>query len=365
MTHVAIANLAVRPSGRRPAVRQRRVPVSAGDTSGWSAPTASARPPCCASSQARSRPTRARSRSAAASPTCAQDVGDSGEQTVRDLLLSHRRGAAAARRARDGRRRARAGRGRRRRGHELGAAIGDWSELGGYELEGQWDAAAGASCARRSPRSAEPPAVTLSGGERKRLVLDVLSVGRAGAPARRARQLPRRAGQARARAADRERRRPSCSSPTTASCCRPPSRSIVTLEGNGAWVHGGSYATYPEARDARQKRLGDAVKRWRDEERRLYKLMKTFKERAKYRPTGPRRPTPWRRAGERYAEAGPPPAPVADQQIRVRIRGGDSARKVVELRGVGIEGLVCRSPTRCTSASGSAWSAPTARARRS
>ena len=26
-------------------------------------------------------------------------------------------------------------------GMELGAAIGEWSGLGGYELEGQWDAA--------------------------------------------------------------------------------------------------------------------------------------------------------------------------------------------------------------------------------
>ena len=47
--------------------------------------------------------------------------------------------------------------------------------------------------------------------------------------------------------------------------------SILTLEGNGAWVHGGSYATYPEAREERQRRLGDAVKRWRDEERRLFR----------------------------------------------------------------------------------------------
>ena len=29
-------------------------------------------------------------------------------------------------------------------------------------------------------------------------------------------------------------------------------RTIVTLEGNGAWIHGGSYATYPQARDDRQ-----------------------------------------------------------------------------------------------------------------
>src|SRR5215217_2693010 len=59
-------------------------------------------------------------------------------------------------------------------GMDLGAAIGEWSGLGGYELEGQWDA----SCRRivRAPFAelADRPAVTLSGGERKRLVLDVL-----------------------------------------------------------------------------------------------------------------------------------------------------------------------------------------------
>ena len=45
---------------------------------------------------------------------------------------------------------------------------------GGYELEGQWDAA----CRRivRAPfdELADRPAATLSGGERKQLVLDVL-----------------------------------------------------------------------------------------------------------------------------------------------------------------------------------------------
>lgn len=32
--------------------------------------------------------------------------------------------------------------------------------------------------------------------------------------------------------------------------------SILTLEGNGAWLHGGPYATYPRAREERQRRLG-------------------------------------------------------------------------------------------------------------
>src|SRR3954454_8173204 len=54
-------------------------------------------------------------------------------------------------------------------GIDLGVAIGEWSGLGGYELEGQWDAAC-----RRIVRSSFSElggrlAVTLSGGGRQRL----------------------------------------------------------------------------------------------------------------------------------------------------------------------------------------------------
>jgi len=44
----------------------------------------------------------------------------------------------------------------------------------------------------------------------------------------------------------------------------------------------------------------------------------------------------WRR----FRAGGPPPAPVADQAIAVRIRGGDSARIVLDLRSLGIADLV-------------------------
>ncbi len=36
---------------------------------------------------------------------------------------------------------------------------------------------------------------------------------------------------------------------------------IICVEGSGAWVHGGSYATFDEAREARQGKLGDDLKR--------------------------------------------------------------------------------------------------------
>jgi ATPase subunit of ABC transporter with duplicated ATPase domains len=115
---------------------------------------------------------------------------------------------------------------------------------------------------------------------------------------------------------------------------------IVTLEGNGAWVHGGSYADYPQARAERQRRLGDAVKRWHDEERRLYRLMKTFKERARYSSDWAKKADAAETRWLRFRDTGPPPPPVTDTPITVRMRGGDSARRVLDLRSLGITDLV-------------------------
>jgi ATPase subunit of ABC transporter with duplicated ATPase domains len=226
-------------------------------------------------------------------------------------------------------------------GMRLGTTIADYSSLGGYELEGQWDA-----CCRRivgAPFTelADRPAQTLSGGERKRLVLELLFSSDADVllldepdnfldvPAKLA--LERRVRGSRKTilmiSHDRE--------VLTAAV-----DSVVTLEGNGAWVHGSSYATYAQAREERQRRLGDAVKRWHEEERRLYHLMRTFKERARYHDAWAKRADAMETRWKRFRDVGPPPAPVTDQQIAVRIRGGDSARIVLRLRSVGIDGLV-------------------------
>ncbi len=59
-------------------------------------------------------------------------------------------------------------------GIRLGEAIGTWSGLGGYELEGAWDAACRRIVGSGLTEVGDRPAVTLSGGERKQLVLEVL-----------------------------------------------------------------------------------------------------------------------------------------------------------------------------------------------
>jgi ATPase subunit of ABC transporter with duplicated ATPase domains len=226
-------------------------------------------------------------------------------------------------------------------GIKLGEAIADWSTLGGYELEGQWDAACRRIIGASFAVLADRPARTLSGGERKQLVLDLLFNSDADVllldepdnfldvPAKLALERRVRASKKTIVMISHDREVLSGAVGT-----------IVTLEGNGAWVHGGSYATYAQAREDRQRRLGDAVKRWHEEERRLFRLMKTFKERARYAPDWAKRADAMESRWRRFKAGGPPPSPVADQAIAVRIRGGDSARIVLDLRSVAIAGLL-------------------------
>jgi ATPase subunit of ABC transporter with duplicated ATPase domains len=271
-----------------------------------------------------------------------QDVGVAGEaRTVHELLLALAPGGLRSAGERMAAAERRLAGGDDDAGMDLATAIGDWSELGGYELQGQWDAAC-----RRIVRSSfaalsERPAASLSGGERKRLVLDLLFASDADVllldepdnfldvPAKRA--LEQQIAGSKKTVVVISHDRELLSAAVSA---------ILTVEGDGAWMHQGSYATYPQARAERQRKLGDAVRRWKEEERRLFALMKTFKERARYNSDWAKKADAAQTRWQRFADGGPPPAPVVDQQIRVRMRGADSARKALVLERVGVDGLV-------------------------
>jgi ATPase subunit of ABC transporter with duplicated ATPase domains len=224
-------------------------------------------------------------------------------------------------------------------GMELGDAIGDWSALGGYELEAQWDSSCRRIVRAGFPEIADRPAATLSGGERKQLVLDVLLRSEADVllldepdnfldvPAKLALERAIRASRKTILMISHDR-----------AVLTGAVDSIVTLEGNGAWVHGQGYASYPDARRDRQERMGDAVTRWQEEEKRLRELVRIWKERAKYSAVLAPRANAFETRWKRFVELGPPPAPVSDQAITVRLGfPPDSARIVLDLRGLGID----------------------------
>ena len=225
-------------------------------------------------------------------------------------------------------------------GMKFAEAITHWGDMGGYELEAQWAAAA-----RRSVKSEVEDFHTrlvseLSGGERKRLVLDLLLTSNADIllldepdnyldiPTRLWLEEQIKACKSTILMVSHDR-----------TLLERVATKIIVIEGSGAWVHGGSYATFPEARSKRQELLGDAVKRWNDEERRLFQHMKIMKQRAAQNFKNATKANGAETRWEKFVAAGPPPPPVPDQNIYVNLRGADSARRVVQMIDVSVNDL--------------------------
>ena len=219
-------------------------------------------------------------------------------------------------------------------------ALTDWGDLGGYELEMRWEAAA-----RRSVKTPITDFSTrlvseLSGGERKRLVLDLLLTSGADVLLL---DEPDNYLDIPTRGWLEEQIKSSKSTILMVSHDRTllqrVATKIVVIEGSGAWVHGGSYTTFPEARAKRQELLGDGVKRWNDEERRLFQHMKIMKQRAAQNFKNATKANAAETRWEKFVAAGPPPPPAPDQQIYVTLRGADSARRVAKIDDVAIGDL--------------------------
>lgn len=219
-------------------------------------------------------------------------------------------------------------------------ALGDWGDLGGYDLESQWAAAAQRSVKTPVTDFATRKVGELSGGERKRLVLDLLLNSGADVlfldEPDNYLDIPTRAW-----LEDQIR---TCKSTILMVShdrllLERVATKIIAVEGSGCWVHGGSYATFPEARQKRQELLGDDLKRWNDEERRLFHHMKIMKQRAAQNFKNATKANAAETRWEKFVKAGPPPPPVPDQQIYVRFTGADSARRVVKFESVAVDDL--------------------------
>ena len=219
-------------------------------------------------------------------------------------------------------------------------ALGVWGDLGGYELEAQWAAAAQRSLKTPVDDFTRRKVSELSGGERKRLVLDLLLTSGADVllldepdnyldiPTRAWLEDQIRACKSTILMVSHDR-----------ALLERVATKIIVIEGAGCWVHGGSYATFPEARAKRQEQLGDDLKRWENEERRLFHHMKIMKTRAAQNFKNATKANAAETRWEKFVAAGPPPPPVPDQQIHVRFRGGDSARRVVKFEDVAVGDL--------------------------
>ncbi len=225
-------------------------------------------------------------------------------------------------------------------GMRLAAAHSEWGEVNGYEIEAQWDA--GTTSVLRQPFSeaAHRPVNQLSGGERKRLALEFLLRSDADVllldepdnfldiPAKRWLEAELLASHKTVLMISHDR-----------ELLSRAVDKLVTIEANGAWVHGGTFATYHDARDARNARLGDAVARWKDEERRLYRHMKTMKQRAALNDANAAKADAAETRWKRFVAVGPPPEPPSDQRVNMNLRGAGSGKRVLRCEDLELAGL--------------------------
>ena len=215
-----------------------------------------------------------------------------------------------------------------------------WEQLGGYEAEVHWDECATRALGLSWSEVADRPARTLSGGEQKRLVLETLLRSDAevllldepdnflDVPAKR--RLAERLNQSSKTilyvSHDRE-------------LLAETSHRVVTLEGRATWTHGGSFATWHEARAKRAADLEDEHRRWSDERQRLHRHMKEMKRRAAMSDANASRARAAETRLRHYDEAGPPQERAKDQKIAMDLGGGRTGKRVVMAESLELDGL--------------------------
>ena len=224
-------------------------------------------------------------------------------------------------------------------------ALADWADVGGYDAETLWDvctvAALGIEFTRCQYRSLD----TLSGGEQKRLALEALLRGPdevvlldepdnfLDVPAKRwleqrLRETPKTVLLV---SHDRE-------------LLSQAATHIVTLEptavGASAWVHGGSFATYPVARAERNSRLEELRRRWDEELLKLKTLVTTLRVKAEYNDGMSSRYQAALTRLRKFEEAGPPQQVPAEQKVTMRLRGGRTGKRAVVCERLELTGLM-------------------------
>ncbi|MBB4910064.1 ABC-F family ATP-binding cassette domain-containing protein [Actinophytocola algeriensis] len=220
-------------------------------------------------------------------------------------------------------------------------ALAGWGEAGGYDAEVLWDTATVAALGVPYDRAQFRSVSTLSGGEQKRLVLEALLLGREqvllldepdnylDVPGKRW----------------LEERLAACGKAVLLvshdrELLARVATHIVTLEGGTTWVHGGGFATWHAAREARWDRMAELRRRWDEEHQKLKDLVRNLQQAAmisdalapKYKAAQTRL--------RKFEEAGPPPLPPKQERVQPRLRGGRTGLRAIQCHDLELTGLM-------------------------
>ncbi|MFB7030037.1 MULTISPECIES: ABC-F family ATP-binding cassette domain-containing protein [unclassified Streptomyces] len=224
-------------------------------------------------------------------------------------------------------------------------ALSDWAEVQGYEAETVWDICTTAALGVPYEKAQFREARTLSGGEQKRLVLEALLRGPdevllldepdnyLDVPGKR--WLEERL---------RETRKTVLFISHDRELLSRAAQKIVAVEpgpaGSDVWVHGGGFDTFHEARRERFARFEELKRRWEEKHAQLKKLVVNLRQAAAVSHELASRYAAAQTRLRKFEEAGPPPEPPREQDIRMRLRGGRTGVRAVTCENLELTGLM-------------------------
>jgi ATPase subunit of ABC transporter with duplicated ATPase domains len=220
-------------------------------------------------------------------------------------------------------------------------ALAGWGDAGGYDAEVLWDTVTVAALGVPYDGCKYRELTTLSGGEQKRLALELLLRGRdevllldepdnyLDVPGKRWLEERLRATPKTVLFVSHDR-----------ELLATVADRVITVEGQTAWVHGGGFASYHEARSHRHERMAELRRRWEEEHARLKELVRTLQQQAKVSEAMAQKYRVMLRRLERFEEAGPPPDRPTEERVRMRLSGGRTGVRAITCTGLELSGLM-------------------------
>ncbi len=213
-------------------------------------------------------------------------------------------------------------------------ALSEVADAGGYDLEVLWDVCTTAALGVPYDKAKYRSLRTLSGGEQKRLVLEYLLrspeevllldepdnyldvLGKTWLEQR----ITESAKTILFISHDRE-------------LLANTATAVVTVElgaeGNRVWTHPGGFASYHQARRDRFARFDELRRRWDEEHAKLKTLVLTLKQKATFNDGMASRYQAAQTRLRKFEEAGPPTEQPLEQQVKIRLRGGRTAKRAL------------------------------------
>ncbi len=225
-------------------------------------------------------------------------------------------------------------------GLHLAEAIGAWGDIGGYEAEVLWS-----TCTTMALRSsfeavAERLVATLSGGEQKRLALELLlrsddEVLLLDEPDNYL-DVP---GKEWLTDALHATKKTVLFVSHDRQLLADAAHRVVTLEGRGAWTHGGSFATWHEARQTRLARLDEDHRRWREERKRMEDQVRELRRQLTMSDAAASRLRATQSKIKRHDAVVPKERPK-DQAVTIRLAGDRTGKRAIVIEDLSIPELV-------------------------